>query len=226
MLVAADALQRAPERRAQHRPQEGEYSDEQGQHEIIDVPCVGEIERREAPDRRDRLEVHADAVRSAAELRVVEDEIEHLRERERHHDEVDALHAYDEHADRQRRECRGEHRRRQREPEVRRLVLRAHQPQRIGADPEVRGVAERDETGIADEEIEREREDREDHDLRDELDVEPGARQRKQREQRDDGDERDRLPLRAGRCDRWTRHPPTRLNRPSGRQSRIAAISR
>ena len=57
------------------------------------------------------LEIQADPIGAAAELRVVEHEIEHLREGERHHDEVDALHAHDEHADDERRRARREHRR-------------------------------------------------------------------------------------------------------------------
>ena len=172
MLVASYPLERAAERRAQHDAQKREHRDQQHEHAVVDVRRVGEIERREAADRRDRLEIHADPVRAAAEFRVVEEEIEHLREREGHHDEVDALHAHDEHADRERRDSGREHRRRQREPEVGRLVLRRHQAERVRADAEERRVAERDEPGVSDEKVERKREDREDHHLGDELDVE------------------------------------------------------
>jgi hypothetical protein len=69
-----------PERRAQHDLQERERRDEQHEHAVVNVRRVAEVERDEAADRSDGLEVHADAIRAAAELRVVENEVEHLRE--------------------------------------------------------------------------------------------------------------------------------------------------
>ena len=168
--------------------QEREYCDQEDEHAVIDVRRVREVKGRKGADGGDRLEVHADAVRSAAELGVVEDEIEHLRERERHHDEVDALHADDEQPDHERRDGRSQHCRRQREPEIGRFVLGRHQAERVRADAEERRVPERDETRVPDEEVERKREDRENHDLGDELDVEPGAHERKHRQQQERGD--------------------------------------
>ena len=43
LLVAADADQRAAERRAQHAAQEGKYAEHRGEHhEVVEVRCVVE----------------------------------------------------------------------------------------------------------------------------------------------------------------------------------------
>ncbi len=124
----------------------------------------------------------------------MENEVEHLRERERHHDEIDSLRAHHEYPDNERREPGCQHGRRERQPEVRRIVFRRHEPQRVGADPEERRVAERYEPRIADEHVEAHRENRQKHHLGDELGVERRAGEREQREQRERPGERNPLP--------------------------------
>ena len=142
MLVAANTLQGAAERRAQQHAQEDEYDKRHHEYKIVDVRHVGEVEWREAADRSNRLEVHADSIGAASELGVVEHEVEHLRECERDHDEVDALHPDDQRPDGERRQPRQDDRRRQRQPQIRRLVLGREQPQRVCTDAEIRRVTE------------------------------------------------------------------------------------
>ena len=156
---------------------------------------VGEIERREAADRGHRFEIHADAVRPAPELGVVEHEIEHLRKRQRDHDEVDAFHPDHEGSDHERADPRDHDGRGQRQPEIGGVVLGCEEPKRVGADAEERGVAKRYEPGVTNQEIQGEREDREDHHLGDELGVERRAREREQRERYQRSRQRNRLPL-------------------------------
>src|ERR1700680_2207766 len=91
VLVAADALQRAAEGRAQQHAQEDEHQQHRCEHEVIRMCRAGEIERQKSADAGHRFEIHADAVGTSAEIRVVENEVEHLGERERHHDEIDSL---------------------------------------------------------------------------------------------------------------------------------------
>ena len=73
--------------------------------------------------------------------------------------------------------------------------LGASSAERVGADAEERRMAERDEAGVADQQIERQREDREDHHLGDELGVERRAGEREEREQRERDADRDAPPL-------------------------------
>ena len=78
----------------------------------------------------------------------MEDEVEHLRERERDHDEIDAACPQHEHADDERRDCRDDHRSRQRDPKVGRGGFRREKRQRIGADSEERSVTEAHKAGV------------------------------------------------------------------------------
>src|SRR4029453_15655498 len=91
MLVAADSSQRVTERRGQTHAQQDESDHQPPENEIVEVRWIAEVERSSATDRRGRLEVHRDSIGAAAELRVVKDEIEHLRQGKSHHDEVDAF---------------------------------------------------------------------------------------------------------------------------------------
>src|ERR1700676_5482217 len=81
VLVAVDALQRAAEGRAQQHAQENEHQQHRCEHEVIRMRRAGEIEWRKSADAGDRFEIHADAVGATPELGVVENEVEHLRER-------------------------------------------------------------------------------------------------------------------------------------------------
>ncbi len=73
--------------------------DQQDQREIIKLHGAFEIEGLETGDGQLGPDVDVMPSRAAAELGVVEDEVEHLREGESDHDEVDARGAHDEKAD-------------------------------------------------------------------------------------------------------------------------------
>ena len=116
VLVDFDAVQRASERRSEQRSEEQKRGNEHCQHEIEELVRIAEIDERDVAELDVGLEVHRDAVRAAAEVGVVENEVEHLGERERHHDEVDAACAQNENADQRGRDGRCADRSGQREP--------------------------------------------------------------------------------------------------------------
>ena len=92
----------------------------------------------------------------------------HLAERQRDHDEVDALGAQAHDAGREREQRRHAERERERDQ---RFVdsMRRQNADRIGAEPDERRMAERHQRAVADQQIERERRDGEDHHARDEA---------------------------------------------------------
>ena len=65
---------------------------------------------------------------------------------------------------------------RQRHPEIRRVTRRRDKRQRVGGDAEIGGMTEADQPGVAHQQIERQRENRQDHDLGHELHVELSRR--------------------------------------------------
>jgi hypothetical protein len=157
----------------------------------------------------------------------VEDEIEHLGEGERHHDEIDAFHADDQRADCKRAERGGEDGRGKREPQARRFVLGCEERERVRADAVERRMAERDEPRVADQQVERQRENRKDHYLGDELRIERRSRQweeRQQSERETHGDaprdhraaaQSKRITPRPGKClPAATAEPPPSADRP------------
>ena len=103
--------------------------------------------------------------------------IEHLREGEGYHDEIDTRSAHYKKADDERGSRGNNHGGRQGEPEASGLVLRRDQREHVGGEPEVSGVAQADETRVADKEIETQGEDCHNHNLRSKLNVEGCAYQ-------------------------------------------------
>ncbi len=113
---------------------------------------------------------HADDPVLGAEPRRLEgDRVEHLRERERQHDEVHAAHPDREEADDERGEGGG---RRPAATSPAKSAGRALEQERgdVAADAEERGVAERHHAGVAHEEVEAHGEDAPDQDFLEELD--------------------------------------------------------
>ena len=125
------------------------------------------------------LGAHGDvnAVRAAAQFGVVENRIEHLREGEGYHDEIDTRGAHYEKANDQGGERGSDDGERQGEPEAGGLVFRRDQREHVGGEPEVSCVAQADETRVSDEEIEAQGEDCHNHNLRSQLNVEGRAYQ-------------------------------------------------
>ncbi len=101
----------------------------------------------------------------------MKDRVEHLREGEGDHDEIDSRRAHDQEADGESGEGGGGHGCRQSEPKTGGFILWRDQRDGVGGHAEVSGMAEADESGMADEQIEAQSEDRHDHDLGAKLEV-------------------------------------------------------
>ena len=153
------------------------------------------VETEQAEDR-----LHGDALQAvgaAGEPAILVGEFaEHEGDAERHHDARQVRAAQHEEArheaDRARDKPRGD----QRQHRLIDDLVLGEQRRRIGADAEERGVAERDDAGIAEDEIEREREQRQDRDLgQNEM---LAGKQPDRGESRDPEDDFQRMPARAG----------------------------
>ena len=108
--------------------------------------------------------------------------IEHLREGEGNHNEINPGSANDEVADYERGEsCSGDGRG-QRQPEIGRFIVRRDQREHISRQSEISGMTEAHETRVPDQKIETQGENRHDQDLGAELDIESRADRGKKRE--------------------------------------------
>ena len=119
-----------------------------------------------------RLEVDVDAIRAAQCLVVEEQEVDHLGECHRHHDEIDAVGTDHEEADHQGRQARSGGRQGQAPPQRNRVVRWREEGQRVACQPEVGGVAQRHQSGDALQQVQTHGEDGQDHHLREHLQVE------------------------------------------------------
>ncbi len=190
------------EARTQHHRQRRHREDQRAQHQPVEMHGIVDAQRPRAEHAELGPEIDVGAVAAAGDLGVVEDEIDHLRERQRDHDEVDAPRAQHQHADQQRQHRRRGNRRHQQPPAIAGLGLRRQHRGRIGRGGEVRGMAQADQARIADQQLQRQREDRHDHHLAEQVDVELvalAAERQRQRGQRREGDRpRQRGPAQAG----------------------------
>ena len=178
--------------------------------------------------------VDGQAVIAAIAVEPDGDEIDHLRKGERDHDEINAAGAQAERADHEREQRRSRDRDRPLH-QPRRDTLLGEDADRIAADAEVGGMAEAHHAAVADDEIEAHRANRQDEHAGKQGEHEGVAGQprikRNEREARDenDGEGRERgQPKRRGRVERSI-EPGSHLlaagNSPSGRNTRIAAVS-
>ena len=159
-LARLDAAQREAERRGhQQRGRRAPHSTTTIEHDVVVLRGVGDAE---AADRRERHVGHA--VVAAGERRpAVGDAPDDVAERQRDQDEVDAARAHRERED-EREQRAGE------DPGGRRergADAVAHLQDRggVGGDREERRMAEREQAGMAEQQIGRKREQPEDHDL-------------------------------------------------------------
>src|SRR5205823_864597 len=162
----------------------------------------------EAEKSRALLDV--EPIGTAQPRRVIEEVVEHLRERERHHDEVDAGRAQAQPADHQRRRRRAGETDRQRRERIHEAGRVTEPGEQIRGEPEERCVGEADQTRVTDEQIEAHREDAADHRLAHELQPEAIARKSHREQREGPGNEQDARD-----------HPAS----PRGRRSRTAAIT-
>ncbi len=91
LLVDADARQRAPEARTLQQREEAEHQPPGRRARSSTARAARRGRAGQLPSRATGLTYEVDAVGAAAERRVVHHVVGHLREGQRHHDEVDAL---------------------------------------------------------------------------------------------------------------------------------------
>src|SRR5215211_1222853 len=192
--VLARAAKDAAKARGDESAAEEIGAHERSEHDIIErliVPQQVEAESRIAD--MDRQPV-VPAVRRERACR----EVCHLPEGERDHDEINALGAQAHDAGRDGEQGCDQKRRRQREEAVI-DAMRGKDADRIGAQPDERGMAERDQRAVANDQIEAERRDGEDHHPHEEADQMTLPCQRcGGRQQRQGGKDQDRRQLGAG----------------------------
>src|SRR4029077_5838516 len=174
-FVGLDAGQRATERRMHDLAHEHIHPDHDNQHEIIELHRIFEIKGLDAGDGELGTYQDINPIRAAAQFSVVKNRINHLREGEGHHDEIDTRAAHYEKANDQGGSRGGEDSEGQGEPEAGGLIFRRDQCERVGGEPEVSGVPKAHQTRVANEEIEAQGEDCHNHDLRSQLNVEGRA---------------------------------------------------
>ena len=156
-LVLADRQQGAAERRAQQRRHDPDRDGEKHQHEIIEGAVVAEnVDFGEAEIDRHALPAGQPVIAAGDRVPAIGDEIEHLAEGDRHHREIDAAQAHDQHADDRRGDGPGDHADRDAGERVRDQVF-DRQAGAVDAEAEIGGVAERQNAGEAQQEIQRHR---------------------------------------------------------------------
>src|SRR5262249_44364398 len=184
VAVLADRREHRPEGRIQDPAQ---TEDREGNPEEREVVEAHWIVQRDLPseEAEGQLRDAAQAVVTAREIRQVEgDEVEQLGEGEREHREVDAAAAEREEADDRAARARGRDADGQGQPHRGPAELRERDPRPVGAEAEVGGVAERQEAGVAVEQVEADREETIDEHLRGQRLV--GNDERQDREEGDD----------------------------------------
>ena len=149
LLVLADRFQDHAEGRIDEAPGDQNADQKHGENEIIHVEGVIEIEDAEEVAARHRL----DAVLALRELRLQAEEIEHVGQRQRDHGEIDALTADSHEAhDQAEQRCAGNA---DQDAELGRNAPFLHCVcGEIGSAAEERGMAEREQAGIAEQQIE------------------------------------------------------------------------
>src|SRR2546425_10613515 len=213
-LVLPDRLEHHPERRLGD-PTQPEVRDG---HDGEDEPV--ERHRREpgghdARDGEGRL-AEAEAILAAGDLRPREDDdVEDLREHERRDREVNIAESGREVGDEDRDRARPHEAVEDREPEIRRPHGEEGGGRAIHAEPEERGVAERHHARVADQDVERHREQPPDQDLGHEAPPELREHERSDDEQNQDDGKADPVARRG------SRHLGVGTKRPVGRNSRV-----
>ena len=154
-LVLADRHQHMAERRAHQPQQQIEHAEaEHGDDDVI----VQRIVEAEWPDAA-TLQA-AEAILAAGDRGPAEgDGVGQRRQRQRQQREIDAAPAQDDEADEGRDHSDDDRRQQQRQEDVVVEPVALDQPGRIGADAEPGAVAERDQPGVADAEVEPHRRD-------------------------------------------------------------------
>ena len=161
--VVADRAQRQAERRMHDPPRQQEQQEQHGER-VEEADLAEHVECEQAEDR-----LHLDALQpvgTAGDVRkALRQRLQQQRDSQRHHQpgEIDA-------PDHQEAGEKAEHRGGKARDDQRQHrfaddAVQRQQPGRIGADPEERGMAERNDAGVAEDQIERQRKQRQPHDV-------------------------------------------------------------
>ena len=175
VLVDLDAFEHAAEQRTEQKCQDQIHGDELHKRNVVGGPAA--LRSREglgidleAEGGNQRLG-QISAIRATAELGVVEDEENHLPERERDHQEEEAFGAQRQRADNERDHSGDGHGRRQRLPDRPRRTFGRQEEHHISSEPVEGAVAEADEARGTDQEVQTERQHGANHRRRGEADV-------------------------------------------------------
>src|SRR5712671_925417 len=217
-VVRARALDHHAEARIDDPPDPIDDGEQQPETQIVELHPVGEVDRIA---ERAAL-VDGETVVAAIAVEADRDVIDHLREGERDHDEIDAAGAQAERPDREREE--GGRRQRERPlDEAGADAFLGEDPHHVSADPQIGGMPEAHHAAESHDQVEAHRRHGEDEDAGEQRHQEIVAGQRTiHREQPDERQHAGR-----GRVARREPggHRPDAGKRPSGRKTRIAAIS-
>ena len=205
-LALADAHERLPERRAHDRAQDDEGQKECDEREIVEGDALAE-----RPGKAQLGAWHArDAVVALGQRHPAMRQAPHDHaEGQRDHQKVDAGRPQGDEPEERRHRRRQQDADHERDPEGR-AVSRRQDAHAVGPEPQIGGVAQRGEAGVAEDDVEAHGEDGVDDRLGQERQQERGE-ERGRHEQRQERDE-----------DRDAHH--ARPKRPVGRTARIAAI--
>ena len=186
MFVHTDALEDTAEQRAQQESQRNVHQRELDERNVIGGPCPP------GPRQILRVEFHAErlqqglceisAVGAAAELGVVEDEEDHLPERQCHHEKEKTLCAQRQRADPKCCQAGDGHGGGEGLPDGAWAALRRQQVNHVGRESIERTVAETDKTSAADEQVQRQSQHGRDHRRCNQADVVGRDQDRQHRE--------------------------------------------
>ena len=220
-IVRPRALDDQAEAGVHQAPDEVRGGEQQGEAQIVEHGPVGQVyEPAElaAP-------VDGQAVIAAVARQADADVIDHLREGEGDHDEIDAARAQRKCADDEREQGRDDERHRPLHQSGAHALV-GEDAHRIAADADVGGVAEAHHAAEAHDQVEAHRRQRQDDDAREQGQEEELAREvAVDGDQRQGRDERGRSQV-AGVQVQVRSHRPGAGNRPSGRSTRTIAIRR
>ena len=156
-LVLADRDHGAAEWRAQNKSHGADHHGKAKQHEKIEVVGTGEnVELEQAEVDRLTREAAQAVVAARQRTPLKCDVVEYLAESDRHHGEIDATPPHDERAENGAANAAQQHSRDKRERRARRQELQ-RQPGAVGAKTEIGGMAERQNAGKSQQEIQRHR---------------------------------------------------------------------
>src|SRR5216684_484867 len=165
-LVVADGLQRLAEWRVHDHPHHDYAHDEDGQHviiirrdELLESARAGEAEQAQQQARTGNPQAVAAA---GFPIELERQAVEHLGKRQREDAEENLRVAHANIAQQRRRDC--DHRNPDQDVELHgmRAEVLDHEGNGVGADAEIGGMAEREQAGVAEQQVESERGDRRD----------------------------------------------------------------